>query len=157
MLVVIWREFVLSLKNRTKQEIDKWKYVRLVCIVFLIGNVFTALFTQHGGLYSLARYLLATPFFVFLLFDTLNRDRKIVFQMVYLLIGLIAVFICKDYFSKVDFFGTYLVLITSVIVFFYRKFKTKILYPLLLIIILLNVFWNSYMFNCFLLDSWIFT
>ena len=157
MLVVIGREFVLSLKNRTKQEIDKWKYVRLVCIVFLIGNVFTALFTQHGGLYSLARYLLATPFFVFLLFDTLNRDRKIVFQMVYLLIGLIAVFICKDYFSKVDFFGTYLVLITSVIVFFYRKFKTKILYPLLLIIILLNVFWNSYMFNCFLLDSWIFT
>jgi hypothetical protein len=145
------------LKNRTKQEIDKWKYVRLVCIVFLIGNVFTALFTQHGGLYSLARYLLATPFFVFLLFDTLNRDRKIVFQMVYLLIGLFAVFICKDYFSKVDFFGTYLVLITSVIVFFYRKFKTKILYPLLLIIILLNVFWNSYMFNCFLLDSWIFT
>lgn len=157
MLVVIGREFVLSLKNRTKQEIDKWKYVRLVCIVFLIGNVFTALFTQHGGLYSLARYLLATPFFVFLLFDTLNRDRKIVFQMIYLLIGLIAVFICKDYFSKVDFFGTYLVLITSVIVFFYRKFKTKILYPLLLIIILLNVFWNSYMFNCFLLDSWIFT
>ena len=157
MLVVLAREFVVVLKSKQRIEFDKWKHVRLICIVFLVGNVFTALFTQHGGLYSLARYLLATPFFVFLLFDTINRKRNNFWQIVYLVIGVITIIICKDYFAKADFFGTYLVLITSVIVFFYRKFKIKILYPLLLIIILLNVFWNSYMFNCFLLDGWIFT
>jgi hypothetical protein len=157
MLVVIGREFVLSLKNKSKKRLDNWKYVRLICIVFLVGNVFTALFTQHGGLYSLARYLLATPFFVFLLFDSFNRQRKNIWQILYFSIGLIVIFICKDYFLKADFFGVYLVLITSLIVFFYRRFKSEFLYPLFAIIILLNLFWTSYMFNCFLLDSWIFT
>ena len=157
MLVVVFREFFLSLKAKEKKELDNWKYVRLICIVFLLGNVFTALFTQHGGLYSLARYLLATPFFVFLLFDTLNRDRKNILQMLYFSIGLITIIICRDYFVKADFLGSYFVIITSLLVFFHRFFNTKILYTLLVIVLLLNVCWTSYMFNCFLLDGWIFT
>lgn len=157
MLVVLAREVVLTLSSKRRIAFDKWKYVRLICIVFLVGNVFTALFTQHGGLYSLARYLLATPFFVFLLFDTINRKRNNFLQIVYLVIGVITIIICKDYFTKVDFFGTYLVIVTSFFAFFYHKINTKILYSLLAIIVLLNVCWTAYMFNCFLLNGWIFT
>lgn len=157
MLVVLAREVVVALKSKQRIEFDNWKYVRLICIVFLVGNVFTALFTQHGGLYSLARYLLATPFFVFLLFDTINRKRNNFLQIVYLVIGAITIIICKDHFTKVDFFGTYLVIVTSFFAFFYHKINTKILYSLLAIIVLLNVCWTAYMFNCFLLNGWIFT
>lgn len=157
MLVVLAREVVVALKSKQRIEFDNWKYVRLICIVFLVGNVFTALFTQHGGLYSLARYLLATPFFVFLLFDTINRKRNNFLQIVCLVIGVITIIICKDYFTKVDLFGTYLVIVTSFFAFFYHKINTKILYSLLAIIVLLNVCWTAYMFNCFLLNGWIFT
>lgn len=157
MLVVLAREVVVALKSKQRIEFDNWKYVRLICIVFLVGNVFTALFTQHGGLYSLARYLLSTPFFVFLLFDTINRKRNNFLQIVYLVIGVITIIICKDHFTKVDFFGTYLVIVTSFFAFFYHKINTKILYSLLAIIVLLNVCWTAYMFNCFLLNGWIFT
>lgn len=157
MLVVLAKEVVMALKSKQRIEFDKWKYVRMISIVFLIGNVFTALFTQHGGLYSLARYLLATPFFVFLLFDTINRKRNNFWQVFYLVIGAITIIICKDYFSKVDFFGAYLVIVTSFLVYFYRRIHTKILYPLLAIIVLLNACWTAYMFNCFLLNGWIFT
>jgi len=157
MLVVLAREFVVVLKSKQRIEFDKWKHVRLICIVFLVGNVFTALFTQHGGLYSLARYLLATPFFVFLLFDTINRKRNNFWQIVYLVIGVITIIICKDYFAKADFFGTYLVIVTSFLTYFYRTFNTKILYSLLAIIVLVNMCWSAYMFNCFLLNGWIFT
>ena len=157
MLVVLAREVVVALKSKQRIEFDNWKYVRLICIVFLVGNVFTALFTQHGGLYSLARYLLATPFFVFLLFDTINRKRNNFLQIVYLVIGVITIIICKDYFAKADFFSAYLVIVTSFLVYFYRRIYTKILYPLLAIIVLLNVCWTAYMFNCFLLNGWIFT
>jgi hypothetical protein len=157
MLVVLAREVVLALSSKRRIAFDKWKYVRLICIVFLVGNVFTALFTQHGGLYSLARYLLATPFFVFLLFDTINRKRNIFWQMIYIAIGVITIIICRDYFEKADFFGTYLVIVSSIFCFFHHKINPKILYPLLAIIILLNVCWTAYMFNCFLLNGWIFT
>lgn len=157
MIVVLAREFVLTLRNKEREGFDNWKYVRLICIVFLIGNVFTALFTQHGGLYSLARYLLATPFFVFLLFDTINRKRNIFLQMIYIAIGVITIIICRDYFEKADFFGAYLVIVSSIFCFFHHKINPKILYPLLAIIILLNVCWTAYMFNCFLLNGWIFT
>ena len=157
MLVVLAREFVVVLKSKQRIEFDKWKHVRLICIVFLVGNVFTALFTQHGGLYSLARYLLATPFFVFLLFDTINRKRNNFWQIVCLAMGLITIIICKDYFAKADFFGTYLVIVTSFLTYFYRTFNTKILYSLLAIIVLVNMCWSAYMFNCFLLNGWIFT
>ena len=76
MLVVLAREVVVALKSKQRIEFDNWKYVRLICIVFLVGNVFTALFTQHGGLYSLARYLLATPFFVFFNVHSIKIIRK---------------------------------------------------------------------------------
>ncbi len=157
MLAVLGREFVLSLRNKEKKEFDKWKYVRLICVIFLVGNVFTALFTQHGGLYSLARYLLATPFFVFLLFDIINSTRNIFWQIGCLSIGLVTIIICKDYFSNADFFGTYIVIVTSFLVYFHSRISLKILYPILSIIILLNVCWTAYMFNCFLLNGWIFT
>lgn len=157
MLVVLAREVVLALSSKRRIAFDKWKYVRLICIVFLVGNVFTALFTQHGGLYSLARYLLATPFFVFLLFDTINRKQNNFWQIVCLVIGVITIIICKDYFAKANFFGAYLVIVTSFLVYFYRRIHTKILYPLLAIIVLLNACWTAYMFNCFLLNGWIFT
>lgn len=157
MLVVLGREFVLSLRKKHDYFFDKWKYIRLICIIFLVGNVFTALFTQHGGLYSLARYLLATPFFVFLLFDTVNRKRNNLSLIVCFAIGLITIFICKDYFAKVDFFGTYLVIISSLIAFFHSKIKPAVLYSILVFVVLLNVCWTAYMFNCFLLDGWIFT
>ncbi len=157
MLVVLAREFVLFLRKKQDYVFDKWKYVRLICILFLVGNVFTALFTQHGGLYSLARYLLATPFFVFLLFDTFAKNRNNLSQILCLSIGLITIILCKDYFTKIDFFGTYLVVITSFMAFFHRRITSKLLYPLLVIIALMNVCWTAYMFNCFLLDGWIFT
>ncbi len=157
MLVVLGREFVLSLRKKQDYIFDKWKYVRLICIIFLVGNVFTALFTQHGGLYSLARYLLATPFFVFLLFDMVNIKRNNISLIVCFAIGLITIFVCKDYFSKVDFFGTYLVIISSFIAVFHSRIKGVILYPILLVMVFLNVCWTAYMFNCFLLDGWIFT
>lgn len=157
MIVVSVRAFLAGIGRKVEKEITTWQYTRLLSLLFLSGNIFTALLTQHGGLYSLARYLLATPFFVFLLFDTVKNRRNKMWEAAYAVIGLITVVLCRHNFFKADFAGTWLVMLGSLLAFFHRRFGKRLLYPALVACILLNICWTAYMFNCFLLDSWIFT
>lgn len=157
MVLVLLRAFLGGVCRKAGEQISAWRYTRLVCLLFLTGNVFTALLTQHGGLYSLARYLLATPFFVFLLFDTVKNQRSRIWEAVYVLIGLACVVLCRDNFTKADCAGTYLVMLGSLLAFFHRRIGKGLLCFALAAGILFNVCWTAYMFNCFLLDAWIFT
>lgn len=157
MVVVLLRAFLRGLKRKEGEKITIWQYTRLISLLFLTGNIFTALLTQHGGLYSLARYLLSTPFFVFLLFDTVKNRRNKMWEAVYAFVGLITVVLCIYNFVKADFAGTWLVMLGSLLAFFHRKFGKRVLYFALAAGILLNICWTAYMFNCFLLDAWIFT
>ena len=55
-------------KNRQeKSALDTMQQLRILSVLFFVGNVLLALFTQKGCMYSLSRLLTCTPFFVFLL------------------------------------------------------------------------------------------
>lgn len=156
-VVIIIREFFKSLKQKDKTPLSVQEYVRLLSLLYLAGNVFIALLTQHGSLNSLARYMLCTPFFEFLLLDTYLRDRNKIWQLVYLLIGLAAMIICLRHFSHPNGMGIYLVMLVSLLVFFHRYIPEKLLYTLIILAVLFNTVWTSYLYNCFLLNAWIFT
>ena len=156
-VVVIIREFLLSFKRQTKLDFSTWEYAKYICLLYLAGNIFIAMLTQHGSLNSLARYMLCTPFFVFLLLDTLRCDREKMWQLLYIIIGIATTIICLSYFSQSNGIGIYFVMLGSLLVFFHRYFPKKLLYISIFIIIFANIFWTAYMFNCFICDAWIFT
>lgn len=156
-VVVIIREFLLSFKHKTHLEFSTWEYAKYICLLYLAGNIFIAMLTQHGSLNSLARYMLCTPFFVFLLLDTLRCDREKKWQLIYTIIGIATVIICLSNFSQSNGIGIYFVMLGSLLVFFHRYFSKKLLYISIFIIIFANIFWTSYMFNCFICNAWIFT
>ena len=156
-VAVIFREFFTAWKSKDKKPMTLWQYVRLLCVLYLTGNVFIAVLTQHGSLNSLARYMLCTPFFVFLLLDTAKNDREPKWRHIYILIGIAAVFICLRHFLHSNGLGIYLVMLGSLLTFFHGRMPKKLLYVLLAAGILFSVVWTAYLYNVFLTDAWIYT
>lgn len=157
MIVVLVREFFLSFKVKRSENFTTYAYVRLLSILFLVGSILFVMLTSDNKLNSLARYMLCTPFFFYLLFDTITYERKKIYNILYLLIGVATIILCLNLFSPFDSFGIYILMPATAIVFFYRYLNRKLLYTLIGILIFMNIFWTAYMFNAFICDGWIFT
>jgi uncharacterized membrane protein YuzA (DUF378 family) len=157
MIVVLIRDFIKNIKQKQDLKQDTFLYVKYLSMLYLVGNIIIAVFTQKGCLNSLARYLLCNPFFVFLLFTTIINNRKKKWQIIYIIIGIATVLLCLRSFKAYNGFGIYLVFLPAIITFFHRYIKTPILYISITILILLNIIWTAYLLNMYLSNAWIFT
>lgn len=157
MLIVLARECFLRLLGKKKENISTWDYLRYLSILYIVGNIILAMLTQQGGLYSLSRYMLCTPFFVFLLYDTVLRSRNNKWQIVYGLIGLLSILYFLKYFSNFQYCGIWLIMLGSLLAFYHRRLPNIVVYILLIAGILFNVVWTAYLYNNFLVDAWIYT
>lgn len=131
--------------------------LRMLSVLFFVGNVLLAFITQHGCLYSQARLLTCTPFFVFLLYDMATAERNRAWQWGMAVAMIVAAVLCIDLFSYPRTRGCWLVFASALLVFFGRKMKTWVAVTLLSIAILFNVYWTTYLYNDFLIGSWCYT
>lgn len=143
--------------GKTKRTIGSREKLRMLSVLFFVGNVLIALLTQHGCLNSLARYLTCTPFFAFLVIDYSIAIKDKPWRWGMLIAILATLILCFSMFFKSFTLGSWIVLLLAILVFYGANIKGCVRYTLLTITILLNIFWTAYLFNCFLNDGWIFT
>ncbi|MBP3764042.1 MAG: hypothetical protein J6I49_09245 [Bacteroidales bacterium] len=131
--------------------------LRMLSVLFFVGNVLLAFITQHGCLYSQARLLTCTPFFVFLLYDMATVERGRAWQWGMAVAMIVTAVLCIDLFSYPRTRGCWLVFTLALLTFFGRQMKTWVAVTLLSIAILFNVYWTTYLYNDFLLGAWVYT
>ena len=130
---------------------------RLLSVLFFVGNIVLALFTQKGCMYSQARLLTCTPFFVFLVFDMASNPLPKVWRWVIGVCLTAATVYCCPMLSRADTLGCPITLLLMVLVFYHHWMPRWLRDVLLGITMAMNIFWTAYLFNCFLNGGWIFT
>jgi uncharacterized membrane protein len=131
--------------------------IRLLSVLFFVGNVLLALFTQQGSLFSQARLLTCTPFFCFLVLDFARSPLPRAWRWGLAAAILVAVLLCLQFFTHAYMLGAWLVLLLAVMVFFGNTMRPWMRWTLLGITLAINIFWTAYLFDCFLIGGWIFT
>lgn len=134
-----------------------WKTTRTLSVLFFVGNIVLALFTQKGCMYSQARLLTCTPFFLFLVLDIAREKTAKPWRWVVGVCLLATAVYCMEMLWRTDTMGCPITLLLIVLVFYHHWMKPWLRYTLLSITIVLNIFWTAYLFNCFLNGGWIFT
>lgn len=134
-----------------------WNLVRMLSVLFFVGNIVLALFTQKGCMYSQARLLTCTPFFFFLMIDIYHNPRVGFWRWVVAVFVVVAAILCSDMIFRLDTAGCGLTILLAVLVFFGRGLNRHLRHVLLCLMLVLNIFWTAYLFNCFLSCGWIFT
>lgn len=134
-----------------------WNLVRTLSVLFLVGNIVLALFTQKGCMYSQARLLTCTPFFFFLIIDLYHNPRIGLWRWVVAAFVVVAAIVCCDMLFRLALAGCALTILLTVLVFFGRSMNRHLRHILLCLTLALNIFWTAYLFNCFLSGGWIFT
>lgn len=148
-----------ALKLQTIELADERYRLRLLSVLFFVGNVTLALLTQHGCFFSQARLLTCTPFFAFLLVDMADAKKSRGWQiiMTLMLVGTAVVMLGLPYLPHRAAAGSVMVFMLAVMIFFGDRLPVWLRYPMLAAAVVLNIGWTAYLFNCFLTNGYIFT
>jgi len=147
-------------------EENAFNYISLVSFIYLSGILVFGITVSGGNLHSFSRFILCTPAFYVALIYVYNRLSGLSsFTRSLLLFDLCLAayffFLAEtDYGgarSDFSFFGSYLMVANFAFLMFYSQFNTKFKLPVLSVLLTLNIVWNTWLLNCFLSDSWIFT
>ena len=153
------RGFLDSLKNHGHE------YLFLVSLLYLLGIFIFTLATQGLNLHSFSRYALASPPFYIAVLFLLERSGRWSgrgFLTGYIaLTALFALFLVLEDFGggrlQFPFFGAYMFILSGFFLFLKDKLAPALRVALLVLLILLNTVWNTYLLNIFISDGWIFT
>ena len=154
---LVWLALKFKQSIKASKEMDTRKKLRLLSVLFFVGNVILALFTQNGCLFSQARLLTCTPFFAFLLLDFAASEKPRQWRWGLLATMTVTLTLCLFMFSKTNMRGVWVVFLLVTLVFFGDGMKPWLRNTLLAVTIALNIFWTAYLFNCFLTNGFIFT
>ena len=135
----------------------QWQTARLLSVLFFVGNIVLALFTQNGCMYSQARLLTCTPFFLFLVLDLACRTVPKVWRWVVAVCLVATAVYCSKMLLGADTLGCIITLLLITLVFYHHWMPSWLRGTLLGITVALNIYWTAYLFNCFLNCGWVFT
>ncbi|MBK9722984.1 MAG: hypothetical protein IPO78_15420 [Saprospiraceae bacterium] len=141
------------------------EYLELVSMLYLIGIFLFTCLTSGGNLHSFFRFILASPFFYIFLIIFLNSYSQMstkwtirIFSM--LTIALFLFLYIVNYGGnrfQFSFFGLYLLVATSLFLIRYKSLTRSLQILIAIGLILLNTIWNTYLWNMFFSNGWIFT
>ena len=156
---LVWLALSLlkAIKSEERRPMETMEVLRLLSVLFFVGNVILALLTQHGRMFSQARLLTCTPFFAFLVLDLSAAPKEKAWRWGMLAALLVAAFLCRKMFFNPVRIGCWIVFLLAILVFFGDRMKPRFRTALTAACITLNVYWTAYLFNCFLAGGWIFT
>ncbi len=140
-------------------------YVLLISIFYLVGLLLFTLLTSGGNLHSFYRFTLASPFFycaLFLGLDYFPRKKgyKIEWSYVFCVLSMSLFLGFTNYGGsrfQFSFVGMFLFVLLGLFVLLNNQFNRKVSYFVAGILIFCAVVWNTYLFNMFLSDGWVFT
>lgn len=138
-------------------DFDSRQQLRLLSVLFFVGNIVLALFTQKGCMYSQARLLTCTPFFLFLILDMASHEHHRLWDYTLAAFIVLSLVLCRHMQFHTYTLGLPITLGLILLVFFHRRMPDWLTKTLLAVTCLLNIFWTAYLFNCFMNGGWIFT
>lgn len=155
-----------NMNVNSKREEDNIKYFLFLISVFYLAGIFSfTLITSGGNLHSFFRFTLASPPFYILcviIFDKVSRmsgTKPLLVALFPLLLLIIFLYSTSYGGSRADFsfWGLYLFVLNAFFFITFSKLGKTSKVLLLTGLVFLNLIWNSYMFNIFLSNGWIFT
>jgi hypothetical protein len=138
------------------------QYLFGLSVVYFVGNFLFVFFFQGGNLNGLHRYILVSPFFYVLLFILAPKVRsmKLIYELAILIpivfIGYLFL-IHGPYQHKITFLdaGYFLLVVTTVYFLLFDRIKLPVKISLLILIVLCNTVWLTYLYNHFLNNAFI--
>ncbi len=137
----------------------------LISIAYLVGIFIFTFFTSGGNLHSYFRFTLASPLFYIAILILINYLQPIKIRNRLLTFGVLSLFLITflsvtDYGGdrlQFSFVGMYLLLLAFLYLLTRKCFSKKMDVITLSVLVLASMVWNTYLFNMFLSDGWIFT
>jgi hypothetical protein len=136
------------------------QYLFNFSIIFFFGNFLFVIFTQGGNLNGMHRYILVSPFFYIFFFLLIKKlktiDIKFAFKILspMVLVGYLLL-IHGPYQHSITFLdmGFFLLVLAMVYFLLFNKLKLFGKLSILILIVLCNTVWLTYLFNHFLNNS----
>jgi hypothetical protein len=153
-----------KIKQATTVPVDDSSYYLIILsLCYTVLLTFFILFFQDGSLNNLFRYSCTTPFFYILLFTAYPLIQSIPVNFrsfVISILAFIAIFIVglSDFSGKWDFsdMGVFLTILSCTF-WLFQEYAHTITYKVSLYLsIFINLVWTCYLFNCYIIDGWIF-
>lgn len=140
-------------------------YILLISIFYLVGLLIFTLLTSGGNLHSFYRFTLASPFFycaLFLGLDYYPQKKGAKIEWSYLICMLsLGIFLYFTSYGgsrlQFSFMGLYLFILLGLFVLINHQMIRNLRFLIAFILIFCSMIWNTYLFNMFLSDGWVFT
>ncbi len=149
----------------TSDTAFKRTYLLNLSLVFLAGNLVYTFLTTGNALNGFSRYSMAVPFFYIVLFELpeiLNKTtfkKKIIFYS--LSLASMSLFLYFVIYGgnrfRFEYFGMYLFLSLAIFILIEQHLPKWLNQAGLVALIIPCLLWQTYLFNMFLSNAWIFT
>ena len=166
--ILLFTNWLKHRKDKLSQSVSLFspdtrkEYLFNFSIIYFIGNFLFVFLTQGGNLNGLHRYILVSPFFYIFLFMLASKIRtidlrvqlRILIPMV--IIGFLAL-VHGPYQHGISFLdmGYFFLVLTMTYFILFNRMNMRLKIRLLVLLILLNTVWLTYLFNNFLNNSFI--
>jgi len=159
LFIYVIKKTITTIKTHKTND-SKFEYIIMLSAIYFLGITLYIILFQNGKLNGLFRYTLSTPFFYIIIYYILTEKLKLntIITAVIILIAFLVFMAVKD--SKglriydLGFFITSL----PIMLLFTQDSKRKVIYDIFLFILLvLNIFWTTYLMNSYVANGWIFT
>ncbi len=167
LLVVFFQLFYKQLINNKDENSLDYKspkdYLLILSILYLIGNSLFIIMFRGGSLHCLFRFTMSSPFFYVLIYIAFDYIRNISLNIRFFLLGtlsLLSLFVLglADYSTHWNFsdFGIF-IFIATLALWLLQDLKTNKIYNGgLILLLLVNLVWTTYLFNTYIVNGWIF-
>lgn len=151
---------------KSKEGYSLFSYMALSSFLYVSGLLVFAILVSGGNLHSFSRFVLCSPAFYCILifaFNNLQDESRFLWKVLAFDGCLLMFFLFLSGVEyggdRTDFshWGSYLFIANFTFFLFFIHIHERSRIWLLTFIVLGNLIWNTYLFNCFLSDSWLFT
>lgn len=140
-------------------------HLLLVSSIYLAGLLLFTLITSGGNLHGFFRFTMATPLFyiaALILLDRLQEFRPTTIAIALVVpVALLYIFLLSVGYggerSQFAYLGLYLLVASFLLLGLGRKLPKLARIPLYAVVVFGNILWNTFLFNVFLSNGWIFT
>lgn len=178
MPVMIYTIIRLFQKNKTHEQksiVDTYDlkineksltYIFTVSSFYIISICWFIFFTSQGNIHSYFRFILCSPaFYVILLyilnmsdtFSTIKTSLLFPGSLIFYLIFINSTSYTNHLKNDFALYGSYLFICNILFLMLLKRINNYYKFAFFFIIIFCNLVWNTYLLNCFLCNSWIFT
>ncbi|MBE9466780.1 MAG: hypothetical protein IMY72_00500 [Bacteroidetes bacterium] len=167
LLILIFQLLYKQLKENKKKPVLNYKspkdYLLILSMLYLIGNSLFIILFRGGSLHCLFRFTICSPFLYILLYIAFDYIRHIslnfrLFSICSLTLSSLLVLGLADYSTYWNFsdFGIF-VFIASLFFWLFQDLKSCRIYKNgIILLLLVNLVWTTYLFNTYIINGWIF-